>query len=63
MMTVSAVARLMPRPPALVDSRNANWGAPGAVRGAKQIKLNEPGIVFALGQTQRNKEIREKERA
>jgi hypothetical protein len=28
--TVSAVARLIPRPPALVDNRNTNCGAPGA---------------------------------
>ncbi len=32
-MTVSAVARLIPRPPALVDSRKTNWGAPGARAG------------------------------
>lgn len=30
-MTVSAVAKLIPRPPALVDSKNANCGAPGAL--------------------------------
>lgn len=30
MMTVSAVARFMPRPPALVDNRKANCWAPGA---------------------------------
>ena len=30
MMTVSAVARLIPRPPALVESRKTNWSAPGA---------------------------------
>lgn len=32
MTTVSAVARLMPRPPALVDSKKANCWAPGAER-------------------------------
>lgn len=31
MMTVSALARLMPRPPALVESRKQNCWAPGAV--------------------------------
>lgn len=30
MMTVSAVARLMPRPPARVDRRKQNCWAPGA---------------------------------
>ena len=30
MTTVSAVARLIPRPPARVDSRKQNWHAPGA---------------------------------
>ena len=30
MTTVSAVARLIPRPPALVDNRKQNWQAPGA---------------------------------
>lgn len=30
MMTVSAVARLMPKPPALVESKKQNWQAPGA---------------------------------
>ena len=29
-MTVSAVARLMPRPPDLVDNRKQNCSAPGA---------------------------------
>lgn len=29
-MTVSAVARLMPKPPALVESKKQNWQAPGA---------------------------------
>ena len=32
MMTVSAVARLMPRPPARVDSRNAKSVDPGALK-------------------------------
>ena len=31
-MTVSAVARLIPKPPALVDSRKANCGASGAMQ-------------------------------
>jgi hypothetical protein len=31
MMTVSAVAKLMPRPPARVDKRKQNAGEPGAV--------------------------------
>ena len=30
MITVSAVAKLMPKPPARVDNRNTNWGAFGA---------------------------------
>lgn len=34
-MTVSAVARLIPRPPALVDSRKANCWAPGAGDGRR----------------------------
>lgn len=30
MMTVSAVARFMPKPPARVESKKQNWQAPGA---------------------------------
>jgi hypothetical protein len=33
MTTVSAVARLIPRPPARVDNKNANAGEPGAEKG------------------------------
>jgi hypothetical protein len=35
MMTVSAVARLMPRPPARVESRNAKSGEPARARRAQ----------------------------
>ena len=30
MTTVSAVAKLIPKPPARVDNKNAKWGDPGA---------------------------------
>ena len=45
MMTVSAVARLIPRPPARVESRKANWGAPGAGRrdGGTPVKYRRSG--------------------
>lgn len=39
MMTVSAEARLMPKPPALVERRKANWGAPGAVEMNNRIQI------------------------
>ena len=32
MMTVSAVAKLIPKPPARVDNKKTNCGAPGAER-------------------------------
>lgn len=37
MMTVSAVARLMPKPPALVDNRNTKAGASLAVTNKKAV--------------------------
>lgn len=48
-MTVSAVARLMPRPPARVDSRNANFGEPDDNRG-DQRGQPESAWKFLAGQ-------------
>ncbi len=43
MTTVSAVARLMPRPPARVERRKTNWGAPGA--GERRDDQSNPPII------------------
>ena len=45
MMTVSAVAKLIPKPPARVDNKNTNCGAPGAEKHKISI-CNFPGIPF-----------------
>ena len=39
MTTVSAVAKLIPRPPARVERRKQNCGAPGAEKERKREKL------------------------
>lgn len=45
MITVSAVSKLIPRPPALVDNKNAKSGEPGALKCSIDFFLTSEGTV------------------
>ena len=45
MMTVSAVARLIPRPPDLVDNRKQNCSAPGAAKYSIEFEFKKHFII------------------
>lgn len=40
-ITVSAVAKLIPKPPARVDNKKAKWGEPGAEKKRKIYALEK----------------------
>jgi len=58
MMTVSAVSRLIPRPPALVERRKAKSGDPGALKCSIDFFLTSEGTVPA--RAKENNEVSER---
>lgn len=48
--TTSAVARLMPRPPARVDSRKTNCSLPGALKLSMAASRSSPAVLPSMRQ-------------
>ena len=50
-MTISAVYRLIPRPPALVESRKANFSELGALYASMLCSLSSPEVFPSILQS------------
>ncbi len=48
--TVSAVARLMPSPPARVERRNTNFSEPGALNASMDASRSSPLVLPSMRQ-------------